>query len=389
MPVVHCPTGSTTSKLTRSVIQARGRLAERLIKALHQQEKAALADQQLIANLDIVRPQLLEWRIRQAFTNQQWQDAQQWIARLPEEFQQEPRWRYWHARLAEQLDGDDPAQIYAELAQRRNFYGFLASERLTGNYNMDHQPVEIDETELGQLAHIPGIQRARELYYHGDTLSARREWQYASRRFSERQFQLAAELTRRWGWSNQSIVSMIQASYWNDIEMRFPLTYQQQLTQRGTELNIDSHLLLALARQESALAEDAISPAGARGLMQLMPATARQTARKHKIDYRDSKQLLEADKNIELGSRYFRELLDRFNNNRILAAAAYNAGPHRVSKWLDNSNSQLYFDAWIETIPYKETRNYVQNVLAFSAIYAHLLGNDSRILSDEEKDMLL
>ena len=370
-------------------IRARGRIVERLTRALYKEGRRGAADEYLSSNLEIVKPQLLEWRVRQALANQQWQTARRWIARLPTEYQQEPRWRYWSARLAQQLNGEDPAPVYAELAQRRSFYGFLASEWLTGNYTMNHQPVAIDEAAIAELAALPGMQRARELHYHGDTLDARREWQYASRQFDERQWQLAGELARRWGWSNQSIVSMIRASHWNDIAMRFPLTYRQQITEQSTKLNLDSHLLMALARQESALAADAVSPAGARGLMQLMPATAKQTARKHKIPYRSKKQLLTPEVNIALGTHYYRELLDRFDNNRILATAAYNAGPNRVSRWLKKSDQQLPFDAWIETIPFKETRNYVQNVLAFSAIYAHLLGDNSRILAEQEKARLL
>ena len=368
---------------------AKGQINERIIKGLYSEEQFDLADQWLQQTLAENTPTLLEWRIRQALNNAKWEDAQQWLAQLPLEYRQESRWQYWQARLGQKLNGEDPAPVYAELAQQRNYYGFLASEWLGGGYQMNHTPVLIDQAGVKMLEAIPAIRRARELYHHGDTLAARREWQYASRNFSERQWQLAAEMARSWGWSNQAIVSMIQASYWNDIERRFPLDHHTQFAQRSSELNIQDHLLLALARQESALAPDAISPVGARGLMQLMPATARQTARKYKIQLKGNDQLLEPHKNIELGSRYYRELLDRFNDNRILATAAYNAGPHRVKRWLEKSDMQLHFDAWIETIPFKETRNYVQNVLAFSMIYAHLLGSDSRMLDEQEKTELL
>ncbi|MCV6604537.1 MAG: transglycosylase SLT domain-containing protein, partial [Porticoccaceae bacterium] len=370
-------------------MKARGHINERIIKGLHKEDKAELADQWLRDTLAETTPTLLEWRIRRALNSAQWKEAKQWLAQLPDEYRQESRWRYWQARLAQQLDDEDPAPVYAELAQQRSFYGFLASEWLGGSYQMNHMPVLVDEAGVKMLEAIPAVRRARELYHHGDTLAARREWQYASRNFSERQWQLSAEMVGRWGWSNQAIVSMIQASYWNDIERRFPIDHHSLFSRRSSELNIQDHLLLALARQESALAADAISPVGARGLMQLMPATARQTARKYKISLANSEQLLEPHKNIELGSRYYRELLDRFDDNRILATAAYNAGPHRVKRWLEDSNMQLQFDAWIETIPFKETRNYVQNVLAFSMIYAHLLGSDSRMLDEDEKTELL
>ena len=368
---------------------AKRQTTERLIKALYSEEEQQLADQLLRNNLDMVSPALLEWRIRKAFTALEWQAAQEWIAQLPTELQQKSRWQYWQARLAEQLDGQDSTSIYQELSQSRSYYGFLSSERLGQSYEMEHSPVVVDEAAIQQLASQPGVQRTRELYIHGERNSARREWHYASRSFSERQFQLAAIMFQRWDWDNQSIASMIQASYWNDIELRFPLTYQQQMAERGEVLNIDSHLLQALARQESALAEDAVSHAGARGLMQLMPATARQTANKHGVALKGTAELLNPDKNIQLGSHYYKEMLDRFGNNKILATAAYNAGPHRVDRWLGRSAGQLDFDAWIETIPFKETRGYVQNVLAFSMIYAHLEGNKSRMLSESEKARLL
>ena len=118
--------------------------------------------------------------------------------------------------------------------------------------------------------------------------------------------------------------------------------------------------------------------------MQLMPATANEVARRHGIAYRSVHQLFDPSLNIRLGTRYYRDMLDRFQGNRILATAAYNAGPGRVRQWLDRSAGRLPFDAWIEAIPFTETRNYVQNVLAFSAIYAHRLGSGDPMLSRNE-----
>lgn len=370
-------------------VKSQSRITTGLVKALYRQNDLKAADEYLQSSLDLVDPDLIEWRIRQSLQTNDWQTAITWIDRLPGEYRQENRWRYWHARLSDHLNGTDPATVYAELAQQRSYYGFLASEHLGGHYAMEHKPIAPSEEEIQVIAAMPGIQMARELHYHGERLNARREWYDATRNFSEKQWIAAAVLTHRWQWINQSIMSMVQASYWNDIQIRFPLTYLEEMQKHTEPLKMDTHLLLALARQESALAEDAVSPAGARGLMQLMPATAKQTARRHNIKYSGIDDLLLAEKNIELGTRYYKELLDTFDNNRILATAAYNAGPHRVQQWLKVSGKQLSYDAWIETIPFRETRNYVQNVLAFSAIYAHLLGNNTRILSNQEKQMML
>jgi soluble lytic murein transglycosylase len=168
--------------------------------------------------------------------------------------------------------------------------------------------------------------------------------------------------------------------------MRFPLPHREAFLSEAAATDIPVNLLLAISRQESAFNATVTSPAGAKGLMQLMPGTAKETARKHNIRYRAPSELVDPEKNILIGSRYYKEMLNRFNNNRILATAAYNAGPARIDNWRKRSAGALPFDAWIETIPFVETRNYVQNVLAFSIIYAHHLGLNVPILSAEEKN---
>ncbi len=126
------------------------------------------------------------------------------------------------------------------------------------------------------------------------------------------------------------------------------------------------------------------SPAGAMGLMQLLPTTARQTARKNGLRFAKN-DLLTPEKNITLGSHYLNHLLDEFDGNRILVAAAYNAGPNRVKQWLNkDKDDQLPYDVWIETIPFKETRGYVQNVLSFSVIYAYRLGQKQSFITTKE-----
>jgi len=176
---------------------------------------------------------------------------------------------------------------------------------------------------------------------------------------------------------------MIEIKHWDDLNLRFPLAYKEMVAGAAIATDIDPQLLFAIARQESAFSPDAKSPAGALGLMQLMPATAKQTARRSGVIYRYH-DLLKPEPNIKLGSRYLNSLLSQFDGNRILAAAAYNAGPNRVKKWLQVSEGKMPFDVWIETIPFKETRGYVQNVLAFSAIYSHKLGSRAPMVKPKE-----
>jgi len=254
---------------------------------------------------------------------------------------------------------------------------------------MAHRKTSATQEQLDAIKQQKGIILTRELLHQEEYLYARREWRSATRNYNEQQWITAAHVVQQWGWHNGVITSMIRAKYWDDIDLRFPLAFQEHFETNAQETGVPIHLLYAVARQESALSHDVTSPAGAKGLMQLMPATAKQTARKNNVRYRNSNDLFKPATNIMLGSRYYKEMLQRFGNNRILASAAYNAGPHRVDRWLKETENKLPFDAWIETIPFKETRGYVQNVLAFSMIYAHHLGNHERILSETEKKQSL
>jgi len=250
---------------------------------------------------------------------------------------------------------------------------------------MQHEPIAVAPAELDAQAATPAFRRIAEFYHWQELVWARREWYHHLNEASPQQWIVAANLAHSWGWHNQAIMSMIQAGYWNDIDIRFPLAFQDQFLTQGKATDIPPNLLMALSRQESAFNDSAVSPVGARGLMQLMPATARETARRHQIRYSGVGDLTDASRNILIGSRYYREMLNKFNNNRILATAAYNAGPGRVISWRRNSGGQLPFDAWIEAIPFRETRNYVQNVLAFSIIYSHQLGIDGTMVSERER----
>ncbi len=147
-------------------------------------------------------------------------------------------------------------------------------------------------------------------------------------------------------------------------------------------------MIFSIARQESAWEFDAKSRVGARGLMQIMPATAKYTAKKAKIPYRLSK-LFEPEYNINLGSHYITGLLGQYNNNRALAIASYNAGPHRIKRWLARTNSSLPLDVWVEIIPFKETRKYVQNVLSYEVIYNYRQGQTVPLLTFAEANTSL
>lgn len=332
-----------------------------------------------------------EWLLRRRIAAGEWPAVATDIGALPATLQTEPEWRYWSARARVLTAGaDDQTQAtFVEVAKQRSFYGFLASDWLGSRYQMAPRTTAPDPDARRAFASRPPFLRIRELLHHGQELDAAREWWRATQQLSEAEWDLAGQLAHGWGWHHQAILAMVKASRWDDLETRFPVLHRHEFAAQARHNDLPMPLLFAVARQESAFRADALSPAGARGLMQLMPATATEVAQRHGIPYRGPRQLLDPAVNIQLGTRYYRDMLRRFQDNRILATAAYNAGPGRVRQWLERSGGRLPFDAWIEAIPFLETRNYVQNVLAFSAIYAHRLGSDERILSAREREQSL
>lgn len=333
-------------------------------------------------------PDLAQARIRLALRQLDWSNVLVLINVLPPEVQQSSRWEYWKARvLAGSDDADDQVTsqaMFGKLAETRDFYGFLAADILGQDYQFRDTPRTIDPTEVLALEQNVGLQRALELFTLGEHYRGRREWDFATRVFSEHELQVAARVAQKWGWYRQAIRAMIDAGAWDDLAVRFPLAYQDSFVSNARTWDIPLHWSFAIARQESAFMPDARSRSGAMGIMQLMPATARLTAGWHDVTLGSTSELTDPILNIRLGSAYLGRMLRQFNNNRILASAAYNAGPGRVETWLDPT---LPFDVWIETIPFSETRGYVQNVLIFSAIYARRLSQQQpMIYAHERKD---
>jgi len=336
---------------------------------------------------------LTAWLIRDALGDLDWQRVYNSLVRLSPAEQQDNRWLYWRARAMEELkisdpDYPSPQQIYGSLALTRSFYGFLSSDILGQNYTLADKPSNPSLETINAVNSNLSMHRASELLSIGRDRQARREWFYATRNFAAQELLAAGKLAEQWGWHRQSIQAMIQAKHWDDLQLRFPLAYQEELNLASKSTKIKTTFLYAIARQESAFAPEVKSPAGAMGLMQLMPATAKETAKKIGVKYRYW-DLIKPSNNIELGSSYLHQLLNQFKGNHILAAAAYNAGPNRVKQWLNKQNKQIPYDIWIETIPFHETRGYVQNVLSFSVIYGYRLGDKTPLLSEQNKNQFL
>lgn len=373
---------------------AQKRVLPHLVKGLHKQQYEAAALGYLNDNIDLADHRLLEWQLRILLRGGQWLVLKDWIPTLPQAIREEERWRYWLARA--QLMTSDEAAItdaaktsFRELSRFRSFYGFLASDRVENPYRMAERPLSPNLNAVNTLANTPAMQRVRELFVQGENYSARREWYAATRRFTNDQWLVAAQLANQNNWFPQAIQAMAAAKYWDDINIRFRQAYRPVFEKQAHNVDLPLTLLFAVSRQESAFAADVTSPAGARGLMQLMPATAKEVARRHKIRYKSRQQLFDPEKNISLGSRYLKDLMSRFDDNRILSIASYNAGPHRVATWQKKTAGKLPYDVWIETIPFNETRQYVQNVLAYTLIFAHHLDLKQPLLTPTEKQQLL
>ncbi len=330
-------------------------------------------------------PELTEARIRYAIKEADWAQVLVLINLLPEDLQQETSWQYWKAHvLAISSNPEDRKAgdtIFSHLSGLRTFYGFLSADRLHRDYNFMNEPSGVSTEEILALESTPGIQRALELLTLDERNRARREWYFTTRDFSNKERQIAARVAEKWGWYKPAIQSLIDAKAWNDLDYRFPVAYYDTFITQARVADIPVFWNLAIARQESAFMPDAKSPVGAYGLMQLMPATARIVAKQRGISFRKNRELIEPSLNIKLGSHYLGNMLRRYDNNRLLATAAYNAGPGNVDRWL---NPDLSLEAWVETIPFKETRNYVQNVMMFSVIYANRLHQKQPLIYPHE-----
>lgn len=330
------------------------------------------------------QPGLTEYRLRYAMQDRNWLLYQRLFNQLNDQVNNNDEWLYWYA-IAQQQTGlqDDnshfrPDAIFKLLAQRRSFYGFLAAERQHSDIALPALPapgINISPQLAGRLA------LALELFHTGELADANREWYYATRHFDSTQWHQAGLLAHQAQWHDRSIQALAKAGQWQAIDERFPLAYQSLFYRHSRNNDLHQGWLLAMARQESGFAARAESPVGAIGVLQLMPGTARQLARDMRTEFSAGK-LYEPDYNIALGSRYLKNMLERFDNNYILATAAYNAGPARVSEWLAKRPLTDDWVHWVATIPYPETRDYVKNILTYSRIYqSRLQTDDSMALS--------
>ena len=310
------------------------------------------------------------WRARAALWQQDWPATQKAIRSLHLEEQKTTRWQYWLARsYAAQGQQNKADKIYHKLMLQRDYYSFLSADKLGKSYQMNHRSLAFNKKQLTAFSNRVEIQQLREFYALSMHTEARQQAYYLNHTLPKRDLEILSTLTHRWGWHNQTIALLGKAKSWDDLNLRFPVVYEQNMIQAGNQTKLDPSWLLGVARQESAFNVKARSRVGARGLMQLMPKTARSIARRIKAPLKNMSELLNPKRNIQLGSAYLRQVYDGNQKNPVLATASYNAGPHRVARWLPKKT--LPADIWIENIPFNETRKYTANVISYAAIFDH------------------
>jgi soluble lytic murein transglycosylase len=328
---------------------------------------------------------LVEIRLRWALAEQDWQGLERTLPLLSTEAQQKEGWSYWQARLlAQQGDMDGARRAMESLSQQRDYYGFLASDWLGTAYSFNHEALPPLLVAQAPVRELPAVQRIEELYFHEEEQLAHSEWyKVLSDTPDNAQQRQLAQLAAAQGWHRMAIDAASKAKAWDALDLRFPTPYQDTFSHYAEVQRVPSTELMAIARRESAFYPSARSGVGARGLMQVMPATGKQVAASLGRNH-SSADLYEVEHNVLLGSAYYRQLLDRFDGNRVYALAAYNAGPHRVDRWRNAEGQGVPVEFWIETIPYRETRNYVQAVLSYNVVFQYMLGDTSRMLTEGE-----
>lgn len=327
--------------------------------------------------------EVLRWRARTSLRQHNWDNLLSDIRQMPADERSSEEWRYWY-NVALRRQGATPESdiALAELAAERSYYGFLAADVMAMDYALHDDAFVADEMLIANLLQRPDIIRARELFLVGLDGRGRSEWDTAVAFLAVPQKMQAAVLANRWGWHSRAISTMASAGAFDDLSLRYPLPYHSAFEQHAATASIPSQWAYGVARSESLFMRDVRSSAGAIGLMQLMPATGKQVAKQIQLPYSGLDTLTNPHNNIQLGTTYLGQMAARYGGNRVLATAAYNAGPHRVDGWLPQTGTQ---DArvWIENIPFNETRKYVRRVMAAETIFHWRMTGQIRRLTGE------
>lgn len=329
----------------------------------------------------MLNPKQLAWRTRAALRAKNWREVWESINAMSPEQQKEGVWRYWKARAFKALNRPADAEaIFAELSREFNYYGQLAAEELgtapaTDILTVNYRP---GDAEVEAMQALPGIQRTLLLYRMNLRSEAGREWAWATSRMNDRQLLAAAEVARRNELYDRSIYAADRTVQMHDFYLRYPSPYRAALQENLHKHGLEEAWVYGLMRQESRFVTKVSSDAGAAGLMQIMPATAKWVARQIGMKGYRKGLIHQMDVNIKLGTYYMKTVSHQFEDNPVLASAAYNAGPTKVQQW--RGKEPLEGAIYVESIPYDETRDYVKKVMSNTVYYSMLFGQPTRPL---------
>ena len=313
------------------------------------------------------------WRVRAALRAGDWAGVARAIDAMPSAQSQEVVWRYWKARaLSVSGQDEDATRLFGGLATETHFYGFLAAEAIGASVMPVSEPLAPRAEDLAAFGAREAVQRVVKLSALDLRGEAQREWISVVRGFDDDALLLAAWFAQLNGLHDRSINTADRTQRRHDFALRYPTPYRSEIARAAKQYDLDEALVFGLTRQESRFRTDIVSSAGAVGLMQLMPTTAKWVAKQTgRIDYR-ALTLDDPDVNAQLGAYYLRYVLDRLDGLPVLATAAYNAGPSRAQAW--RGATPLEGAIYAETIPFNETRDYVKKVLANAMFYQARLG---------------
>ncbi|MFC5576973.1 transglycosylase SLT domain-containing protein [Lysobacter niabensis] len=338
---------------------------------------------------------LHEWRAREAMARSDWPAALAAIRKMGDKQRNDSRWQYFEARLSEMTGDKATAQrLYREAANKAEFHGFLAADRINASYTLCPWMPGDTDAQRDAVARDPAIVRAVGLYRIDRRGWAGREWDDALSRFDDTQRRLAVEVAQSHGWFDRAVFALGKTPGGDPrpeelrlYTLRFPLHHDATIRREAATNRLDPAWVAGEIRAESVFDPRARSGANAMGLMQVLPATGAAIASDLGLTWGGAESLYDPDTNITLGSAYLRQLLDKYGGQPYQAIAGYNAGPAPLARW-QSQRPGMEPDFWIETISYKETRDYVARVLAFSVLYDWRLNGNALGLTDRMRGRL-
>ncbi len=325
--------------------------------------------------------QLLGWWVRFLLSRKAWDEVGAVIAQMPDDTRTDDRWRYWLARAESQEGKHAASSLRLEtLALEANYFGFLAADELGLPYNICTLHADVDSRDVERLAGLDGFKRALELRKAGLDEWATREWSLTMARLGTTEIKTAAALAQRENWHDRVIFALGNSGDLRIYSWRFPLLWMAEIKHEAAGNQLDPAWVYGTIRSESAMQVSARSTANALGLMQIMPTTGKQVAKKHGLKWSGSAGLKTVAGNLSLGTAYMNDLMQTYQHNPVLVSGAYNAGPRRVQHWLKN-RPVGEATIWVETLPFLETRDYIPRVLAFTTLYDWRMGGTVQRIS--------